>query len=70
MQKRLGTALRSYKKKRWDAVLSDGKGTGSKDQVCRTWVPRVPAVPGSDESHPARPPTNKKIIQTISILPT
>ena len=31
MQKRLGTALGSYKKKRWGAVLSDGKGTGSKD---------------------------------------
>ena len=31
MQKRLRTALRSYKKKRWGAVLSDGKGTGSKD---------------------------------------
>ena len=31
VQKRLGTALRSYKKKRWGAVLSDGKGTGGKD---------------------------------------
>ena len=31
MQKRLGTALHSYKKKRWGAVLSAGKGTGSKD---------------------------------------
>ena len=30
MQKRLGTALHSYKKKRWGAALSDGKGTGSK----------------------------------------
>ena len=31
VQKRLGTALHSYKKKRWGAVLSAGKGTGSKD---------------------------------------
>ena len=31
VQKRLGTALRSYRKKRCGAVLSDGKGTGSKD---------------------------------------
>ena len=31
MQNRLGTALRSNKNKRWGAVLSDGKGTGSKD---------------------------------------
>ena len=31
VQIRLGTALRSYKKKRWVAALSDGKGTGSKD---------------------------------------
>ena len=31
VQKRLGTALCSYKNKRWGAVLSDGKGTGSKD---------------------------------------
>ena len=31
MQKRLGTALHNYKKKQWGAVLSDGKGTGSKD---------------------------------------
>ena len=31
MQKRLGTALHSYKKKRWGAVLSDGKGTCIKD---------------------------------------
>ena len=31
MQKRLGTALRSYKKKQWGAVLSHGKGTGSKN---------------------------------------
>ena len=31
MQKRLGTALHSYKEKRWGAVLSAGKGTGSKD---------------------------------------
>ena len=28
MQKRLGTALCSYKNKRWGAVLSDDKGTG------------------------------------------
>ena len=31
VQKRLGTALCSYKNKRWGVVLSDGKGTGSKD---------------------------------------
>ena len=31
MQKQLGTALHSYKKKRWGAVLSAGKGTGGKD---------------------------------------
>ena len=31
MQKRLGTVLHRYKKKRRGAVLSDGKGTGSKD---------------------------------------
>ena len=31
VQKRLGTALRSFKNKRWGAVLSDGKGTGGKD---------------------------------------
>ena len=31
VQKRLGTALRSYKKKRCGAVLPDGKGTGSED---------------------------------------
>ena len=31
VQKRLGTALHSYKKKRRGAVLSAGKGTGSKD---------------------------------------
>ena len=31
MQKRLGNALRSYKKKRWGAVLSNGKRTGSND---------------------------------------
>ena len=31
VQKRLGTALHSSKKKRWGAVLSAGKGTGSKD---------------------------------------
>ena len=30
MQKWLGTALHSYKKKRWGAVLSADKGTGSK----------------------------------------
>ena len=30
MQKRSGTALHSYKKKRWGAVLSAGEGTGSK----------------------------------------
>ena len=29
VQKRLGTALRSYTNKRWGAILSDGKGTGS-----------------------------------------
>ena len=27
----MGTALHSYKKKRWGAVLSAGKGTGGKD---------------------------------------
>ena len=27
----MGTALHSYEKKRWGAVLSDGKGTDSKD---------------------------------------
>ena len=31
MQKWLGTALHSYKKKRWGAVLSAGKCIGSKD---------------------------------------
>ena len=31
VQKRLSTALHSYKRKRWGAVLSDGKGTASKD---------------------------------------
>ena len=31
VQKRLGTALHSYKKKRRGAVLPAGKGTGSKD---------------------------------------
>ena len=31
VQKRLGTALRSYKNKQCGAVLSDGKGTGGKD---------------------------------------
>ena len=31
VQKRLGTALRSYNNKRWGAILSDGKGTGGKD---------------------------------------
>ena len=31
VQKQLGTALHSYKKKRWGAVLSAGKGTGGKD---------------------------------------
>ena len=31
MQKRSGTALHNYKKKRWGAVLSAAKGTGSKD---------------------------------------
>ena len=31
VQKRLVTALHSYEKKRWGAVLSAGKGTGSKD---------------------------------------
>ena len=31
VQKRLGTGLRSYKNKRWGAVLSDDNGTGSKD---------------------------------------
>ena len=30
VQKRVGTALRSYKNKRRGAVLSDGKGTGGK----------------------------------------
>ena len=30
VQKRLGTALRSYKNKRWGAVLSDGKSTGGR----------------------------------------
>ena len=31
VQKRLGTALRSYKNIQSGAVLSDGKGTGGKD---------------------------------------
>ena len=31
VQKRLGTALRSYNNKRRGAMLSDGKGTGGKD---------------------------------------
>ena len=31
VQTRLGTVLRSYRNKRMGAVLSDGKGTGSKD---------------------------------------
>ena len=31
MQKQVGTALSSYRNKRWGAVLTDGKGTDGKD---------------------------------------
>ena len=41
MHKRLGTALRSYKNKRWGAVLSDGKGTGGKGRLTDPIIDRM-----------------------------
>ena len=41
MQKRLGTALRSYKNKRRDAVLSAGKGTDGKGRLADPIIDRM-----------------------------
>ena len=41
VQKRLVTALRSCKNKRWGAVLSDGKGTGGKGRLTDPIIDRM-----------------------------
>ena len=48
MRKRLGTALRSYKNKRWGAVLSGGKGTSGKGCLTNPLIDRMQTAYGYD----------------------